>query len=150
MEEETGVQSNYSPAARLKPWQFKPGQSGNPSGKPKGTVSLKVWAKKYIQELDDQGKLDFIAGLDKIDIWKMSEGNPNTKNEHTGNLTIAQILKEIGDEGTSRPTVENPEPVQDTGQTEESVKISAQQSSAALREQPLVEKYNPEEPPTGI
>jgi hypothetical protein len=30
-----------------KPWLFKKGQSGNPAGRPKGSVGLKTWAKEY-------------------------------------------------------------------------------------------------------
>lgn len=59
-----------------KPWLFKPGQSGNPNGRPKGTFSLKTYAKKYLQEMTDEEKLAFMEGLPKEVIWKMAEGNP--------------------------------------------------------------------------
>ena len=59
-----------------KPWLFKKGQSGNPAGKPKGTFSLKTYAKKYLKEMTDEEKEDFMDGLPKEIIWKMAEGNP--------------------------------------------------------------------------
>lgn len=80
MENNTEEQSKNS---HLRPWQFKPGQSGNPGGRPKGTISLKEYAKKYLRELPEEEKLKFLEGLDKVDIWKLAEGNPETKQETT-------------------------------------------------------------------
>ena len=81
--------------AELRPWQFKPGQSGNPSGRPKGVISLKEYARKYLLELDDEGKREFLEGLDKDVIWKMGEGNPKQDTEIKGNLSISQVLDEL-------------------------------------------------------
>ncbi len=72
--DETGKQPNSNPADHLKPWQFKPGQSGNPSGLKKGTVSLKTYAKNMIQDMTDEEKLEFMKGIDKKTVWEMSEG----------------------------------------------------------------------------
>ena len=83
MEEETEVQSNTRHPSEDKPWLFKPGQSGNPGGKPKGIISLKTFARRYIQELTDEEKLEFMAGLPKELVWKMSEGNPENKSDIT-------------------------------------------------------------------
>lgn len=66
-----------------KPWLFKKGQSGNPKGRPKGTFSLKTYAKKYLQEMSDEEKLEFMEGLPKDVIWKMAEGNPENKSDIT-------------------------------------------------------------------
>lgn len=75
-------------ASWLRPWQFKPGQSGNPGGRPKGTVSLKEYAKKYLRELDEEEKLDFMKGLSKDIIWKMAEGNPQSDLTSAGEAII--------------------------------------------------------------
>lgn len=72
---------------RIKPWQFKPGVSGNPGGKPKGTVSLKTFAKNYIQNLTDEEKLEFMKGIDKKTVWEMSEGKAKQDVELSGELT---------------------------------------------------------------
>lgn len=67
-------QYKISRASHLKPWQFQPGQSGNPTGRAKGTISLKEYAKKYLQGLDDEEKLEFMKGIDKDKVWEMAEG----------------------------------------------------------------------------
>lgn len=75
-----------------RPWLFKPGQSGNPAGRPKGTFSLKTYAKKYLQEMTDEEKLEFMEGLPKEIIWKMAEGNPKQDTELSGDLGLTVNL----------------------------------------------------------
>jgi hypothetical protein len=64
-------------STNFKPWLFKKGVSGNPAGRPKGTSSLKDWARKYLQELTDEEKLEFMDGLPKDIVWRMGEGQPH-------------------------------------------------------------------------
>lgn len=78
-----------SKAAHLQPWQFKPGQSGNPKGRHPGK-SLKEYAKEMLANMTEEERLDFMKGLSKDIIWKMAEGNPDTKSDIT---TKGEALK---------------------------------------------------------
>ena len=42
------------------------------------------------KELDE-----YLKGLNKIDVWKMGEGNPSNETEIKGKLTISQVLDEL-------------------------------------------------------
>lgn len=89
--------SDNSDEKQYKPWLFKKGQSGNPKGKPKGTFSLKTYAKKYLQEMTDEEKIEFMEGLPKEVIWKMAEGNPKqdtdvTTNGESLNTALVQFI----------------------------------------------------------
>ena len=67
-------QPTRNPAEHLKPWQFQPGKSGNPSGKKPGTKSLKTYAMEMLRDMTDEQKLEYLKGLDKDKIWEMGEG----------------------------------------------------------------------------
>lgn len=63
------------PKARpnIEPYRFKPGQSGNPSGKPKGAFSqdqirakITVWMSEKIEVLESKLKGGNISGLDAM------------------------------------------------------------------------------------
>lgn len=73
-ENQPAKQSN--PAKHLTPYQFKPGQSGNPNGRPKGPT-LKEWAQEQIKSMPDDEKVEFLKRIPPEVIWRMAEGNPS-------------------------------------------------------------------------
>jgi len=62
----------------LIPYMWKKGQSGNPNGRPKGKT-LKEFAREYLESLPDDEKIDYLASLPTEIVWKMAEGNPDSK-----------------------------------------------------------------------
>ncbi len=90
--EEQPEKQSYNPAEHLKPWQFKPGVSPNPNGRPKGAKSLKTYAKEYLLSLSDEEKLEYMKGMDKKTIWEMAEDKAGQGVNVTGELT-SKILR---------------------------------------------------------
>jgi hypothetical protein len=78
-EEEIVEQTNNS-----RPWLYKKGQSGNPSGRPKGSISMKTWVMNKLATMTDEEREEFLEGVPKEIIWKMGEGNPVSASEISG------------------------------------------------------------------
>lgn len=93
MDNNTGEQRPKRDYAELLPYQFKKGQSGNPSGRPKGP-SLKERAKVMLAHMSEEEAQDYLNGIDKRTIWEMAEGKAKQDNETkiTGDLNI-KIVK---------------------------------------------------------
>ena len=80
MEEESQEQPNS------RPWLYKKGQSGNPGGRKKGSKTMKTWLKERLAVMTNEEREVFIEGINKLDLFKMAEGNPVT--ELGGNLNV--------------------------------------------------------------
>lgn len=76
----------------LRPWQFKPGQTGNAGGRPKGGFSLKTYVKQMLEDMPDEDKLEFLRGVDKKVLWEMAEGKPKQDVELSGEVK-SKIVK---------------------------------------------------------
>lgn len=57
-----------------RPWLYKKGQSGNPGGRPIGSVSMKVYVRNKLLSMTDEEREVFLEGVDKKVLWEMSEG----------------------------------------------------------------------------
>lgn len=72
---------------QLKPYIFK---KGNTLGGRKKGKSLKEYSREYLSKMSDEERREYLNGLDRELIWKMSEGNPHQTEEKTieANITI--------------------------------------------------------------
>jgi hypothetical protein len=76
----------------LAPWQYKKGQSGNPEGRPDG-VSMKVWMRNKFMKMTPAEREEYVNGLNKTDVWKMAEGNPDSDIGFHGKLEVDLDVK---------------------------------------------------------
>lgn len=70
--------------------RFKPGESGNPSGRPKDT--LKEYTRKKLAGMSEKEKDDFLKKIAPEMQWKMSEGNPHQSGDQQIVVTLPKPL----------------------------------------------------------
>ena len=110
-EKETSQVNQSGEQKDNRPWLFKKGQSGNPSGRPKGSKSLKERAKEYLLGLSDEEADEYFDGLNKLDVWKMAEGLPHQTSDITSGGKPIPLLGNVpsndSNEKDTEPKQEN-------------------------------------------
>ena len=70
--------------------RFKPGHTGNAKGRPKNT--LKEFAREYLKKMTVAERVKFLNSVDPDLVWRMAEGNPDTKTKFGGEVKVIPIL----------------------------------------------------------
>lgn len=104
-EENADKQSKNSRVAPLLPYQWKKGQSGNPAGRPKGKT-MKEYAREMLECQTEEERQEFLHGLPKEVIWKMAEGNWESKTDLTSGGQPIQV--NVINYGTNNDTPQIP------------------------------------------
>lgn len=88
MEENAQEQQNISKVPpHLRKFVFKKGVSGNPGGRPVGSKSMKTYAKEYLENMDEDDRVEFLNAIDPKIVWEMSEGKAKQDLDIQGEIT---------------------------------------------------------------
>lgn len=86
----------------LKAYQFVKGKSGNPGGRPKGSKSMKTFAREFLEKLPDDEKVKYLKTLPEEVVWRMAEGNPHQTQDTKVEVNPEPLLRVIRDNNSSR------------------------------------------------
>ena len=82
-----------------RPWLFKPGQSGNLLGKPKGTVSITTKVKRYLLDHPEDFEeiiKDYVKDKKKRELlWRMIDSPPKQPIDIGGELPVRVIVEQL-------------------------------------------------------
>lgn len=86
--------NNFEGYDWLKEYAWQKGQSGNPNGRPK-TRTLKEYAREFLSNMSEEGRIEYFSKMKPEEVWKMAEGNPESKDTVTvvtPNINIAEDI----------------------------------------------------------
>ena len=86
---------------QMKKFQFKKGDDPrrNLKGRPPRT-SLKEYARKYLESMSEEERVEYLNGLNSEIVWRMAEGNPPQKTTIDGEIKLPQPILELGKKET--------------------------------------------------
>ena len=79
---------------QLQKYVFK---KGNKLGGRKKGKTLKEYARDYLAKMTEEERVEYLNGLDRDLIWRMSEGNPATKTTLDGELKLPKPIMDVKD-----------------------------------------------------
>lgn len=95
------MEDSDNQTTNTRPWLWKKGQSGNLKGRPKGKT-MKEWAKDYLSRMTDEERDEFMEGIPKEVVWKMSEGAPQTNTDVTSGGKPIPILGHVSNNNSNQ------------------------------------------------
>jgi len=72
---------------QLRKYVFKVGNNANPGGRPKGSKSMKSYAREYLESMPDEDRIAFLNSVDHKTIWEMAEDKAGQGVNISGELT---------------------------------------------------------------
>lgn len=93
MDENAQEQRNNKVPEAIRKYVFKPGQSGNPGGRPKGSKSMKTWAREYLEAMPEEDRVEFMNSIDHKAIWEMAEGKAKQDVEIDATITGPSLIR---------------------------------------------------------